>query len=103
MTSASWKRCTPASHPPCRAQAVCCDGWSIVFGVKYHWVPIACVQAMMSGLAEEPMRARVDGDRVRAVAGDERREPLGDLVHRRLASDVCETPVGHPLPHATDA
>ena len=55
------------------------------------------------GRAEEPMRARVDGDRVRAVAGDERREPLGDLVHRRLASDVCETPVGHPLPHATDA
>ena len=25
----------PASHPPCRAQAVCCDGWSIVFGVPH--------------------------------------------------------------------
>jgi hypothetical protein len=52
MTSASAKRCTPASHEPCRAQAICCDGWSMVFGVKYQCVPIAFAQAMTSGFAD---------------------------------------------------
>jgi hypothetical protein len=35
-TSASTKRWTPASQVPWRAHAVEIDGWSIVFGVKYH-------------------------------------------------------------------
>ena len=52
MTSASAKRCTPASQLPCRAQAVCCAGWSMVFGVRYQCVPIAFAHAMTSGFAE---------------------------------------------------
>jgi hypothetical protein len=51
ITSASAKRCTPASQPPWRAAAVCCEGWSMVLGVKYQCDPMPLIQAMISGLA----------------------------------------------------